>query len=324
MHKSCYYREAPSVTVFLFAYNQEKFVEAACRSILSQDYEEPIQIIFSDDCSEDGTFEIMTGIAESYEGIHTLHLNRNDKNLGLIAHINLSYSISTGDLIVGAAGDDISSPNRVTENIEAYRKSANQPMSLYSSVYEMTHSGKVGRVIKPPYTKNQALIKYASSQALIIGAAHAWHRNIFEVFGSIEEPDAYEDLVLAYRSALLNGLVYIDIPLVKYRIGVGVSQTGKHNKRELLNKEVFVDKKTRQSTVMIAVLNQRLKDTLSYRTDSKLISRIESEIVKENIRNDILTGKYGFFEGIMHAKTPYNIIALSIFHSRVMIRNISK
>ena len=167
MLKSTCYREAPKVTIFLFAYNQEDFIEAACRSVLSQDYEASMEIIFSDDCSQDDTFEIMTAIAESYEGIHTLILNRNSKNQGLINHVNLSYKLSTGDLIFAAAGDDISLPSRVTENVKAYRLSKKLPMSLYSAVYEMSESGDVGEIRKPPYTKF-LLLKYVLLALLLL------------------------------------------------------------------------------------------------------------------------------------------------------------
>ena len=76
--------ERPLVTFALFAYNQERFIREAVEGALSQDYS-PLQIILSDDCSIDRTYEIMREMAAAYEGSHEIVLNRNEENLGLAA-----------------------------------------------------------------------------------------------------------------------------------------------------------------------------------------------------------------------------------------------
>ena len=45
-----YKRPAPSVTMVLVCYNQEKYIKEAVLSVLSQDYSD-LKIIISDDCS---------------------------------------------------------------------------------------------------------------------------------------------------------------------------------------------------------------------------------------------------------------------------------
>lgn len=321
MSKSIYYREAPKVTVFLFAYNQEHFIEAACQSVLSQDYDTPMQIIFSDDCSQDDTFTIMTAIAESYEGIHTLILNRNSKNLGLINHVNLSYKLSTGDLIFAAAGDDISLPSRVTENVKAYRLSKKLPMSLYSAVYEMSELGEVGKVRKPPYTKVPSVEVCATSPAIVIGAAHAWHRNVFDIFGEITESGAYEDLVIAYRSALLDGLIYIDLPLIQYRLDVGISQTKKYEKDGLSLHKLFIKIGIQHSNVMLPVLRQRLKDSLAKGMKEKyLFHIIKNEISKEELRLKFLSEEEKFIQLILSTNSTYLKLFLIKLWTQILIR----
>lgn len=306
MSKSIYYREAPKVTIFLFAYNQEEFIEAACKSVLSQNYEESMQIIFSDDCSQDDTFVIMTAIAEDYEGIHTLVLNRNPKNLGLINHVNLSYKISTGDLIFAAAGDDISLPNRISENVKAYRLSKNLPMSLYSAVYEMSESGNIGQIRKPPYTKVPPIEVCATSPAIVIGAAHAWHRNVFEIFGDITELGAYEDLVIAYRSALLDGLIYIDLPLVAYRLDVGISQIKRYENDASGLHDLFIKIGIRHSNVMLPVLRQRMKDNLKIKSKKEMVYySLRETMSKEKLRLTFLTKDQKTTDLVLSADSIY-------------------
>ncbi len=46
------------VTFALFSYNQERFIREALRGALAQTYS-PLQIVISDDCSQDRTFKII-------------------------------------------------------------------------------------------------------------------------------------------------------------------------------------------------------------------------------------------------------------------------
>ncbi|RYZ44719.1 MAG: glycosyltransferase family 2 protein, partial [Sphingobacteriales bacterium] len=86
------------VTFALVAYKQEQFIAEAVRGALSQTYS-PLEIIISDDCSPDRTFEIIQQEAASYTGPHTIRLNRNERNIGLSAHINQVMTMITGQLV---------------------------------------------------------------------------------------------------------------------------------------------------------------------------------------------------------------------------------
>ena len=50
--------DRPLVTFALFAYNQEQYIREAIEGAFAQTYQ-PLEIILSDDCSTDRTFEIM-------------------------------------------------------------------------------------------------------------------------------------------------------------------------------------------------------------------------------------------------------------------------
>jgi glycosyltransferase involved in cell wall biosynthesis len=101
----------PLVTFALFAYNQEKFIREAVEGAFAQTYE-PLEIILSDDCSTDQTFEIMQEIAANYVGLRIIILNRNSRNLGVAAHFSEIVERASGEFVVIAAGDDISLPMR--------------------------------------------------------------------------------------------------------------------------------------------------------------------------------------------------------------------
>jgi glycosyltransferase involved in cell wall biosynthesis len=216
-------QESPRVTFLLFAYNQEATVREACLAALAQDYAN-LEVVFSDDASKDGTFAVMKEVAEGYRGPHTVRLNGNPRNLGLIGHLNEAMRNASGELVVGAAGDDVSLPERTGALVAAWLASGREANSIHSSVTRIDQEGREQGVWTPPILDQPGdLDERAVSFSMVIGASHAWTRKLFELFGPIAEPETYEDLVIVFRSLLLGPLVYVDRPLVKYRVGIGLS-----------------------------------------------------------------------------------------------------
>lgn len=113
-------KEKPLVTFALFAYNQEKYIREAIEGAFEQTYS-PLEIILSDDCSTDRTFEIMQEIAATYKGRHKVIARRTMRNVGTFAHVVEVADIASGGLIVLAAGDDISKQNRVLEMVKHWQ-----------------------------------------------------------------------------------------------------------------------------------------------------------------------------------------------------------
>lgn len=111
--------DRPLVTFALFAYNQEKFIREAVEGALAQTYE-PLEIILSDDCSSDRTFDIMEKMAAAYKGNHEVILRRTTTNLGVVAHVVETCKNAKGDIIVVAAGDDVSYAERVERIVHAF------------------------------------------------------------------------------------------------------------------------------------------------------------------------------------------------------------
>ena len=113
--------DQPLVTFALFAYNQEDYIQEAIDGALSQNYSR-LEIVFSDDCSTDGTFEIMKNAAHKYRGPHQISVRQNKRNLGVALHFDLVMREARGEVVVVAAGDDVSMPDRSLTSVQAYIK----------------------------------------------------------------------------------------------------------------------------------------------------------------------------------------------------------
>jgi GT2 family glycosyltransferase len=249
----------PLVSFVMLAYRQERFVRAAVEGAFQQTYS-PLEIILSDDCSPDRTFEVMQEMAASYRGPHQVRLNRNPQNLGLSGHINRCMEMARGELIVAAAADDISVPHRTEANVRAWLASGRKARSIYSDADTIDEEGRDFGVMiqrEPAPYQNDILRLCRKGKVGVSGCAHAWHRSIFDHFGPINTDILYEDGVLPLRSRLLGTVEYIPEPLVHYRMWGG-SITQPHQKMESV--ERFKEQRAASAKQMMAVYRQWRSD----------------------------------------------------------------
>jgi glycosyltransferase involved in cell wall biosynthesis len=91
------------VSVCLLAYNHASLIESTVRSILDQTLD-GYEVIVSDDCSRDGTWERIQALAGEDARIRPL---RTPKNLGMAANANFAVSHSTRPYIALLHHDDL-------------------------------------------------------------------------------------------------------------------------------------------------------------------------------------------------------------------------
>ena len=102
------------VSVIMSIYNNEKTIEKAILSILSQSYEN-IELNVIDDFSNDHSYAICKEIALEHKNINVY---QNEMNLGLTKSLNILISKSTGQYIARQDGDDYSHVDRIYQQIK--------------------------------------------------------------------------------------------------------------------------------------------------------------------------------------------------------------
>ena len=264
------------VTFALFAYNQQDCVREGVQAAIAQSYQN-LEVILSDDCSTDKTFEIMQEIASSYSGPHRLVLNRNDSNLGVAQHVNKVAGICSGELLIVAAGDDISRSDRVAAIVKAWGDSGYPEAALHSSARMFGVGVDPKAVLRKGTAADSAcdLETFVSGgmKALINGATAAYTKGLFEYFGPITS--AYEDVPLTFRAVLIGRLIYVDEPLIGYRVSQGQ-----------LSRFLTLNDRKRTGAWMRAMLSQIECHNTDYMTycerqgvhpDTKFISEIDRQ-----------------------------------------------
>ena len=223
--------DRPLVTFALFAYNQERYIREAVEGAFSQTYE-PLEIILSDDCSSDRTFEIMQEMAAAYEGPHQVRVRRNENNLRLAQHLNTISQISTGTIMSWAAGDDIATPHRTSKFLEIFNN--NSEIDFVHSALE--HISEEGHHLKFHFHESKIrqpniMDAIRGKSRITISQSCAFRCHAFESFGPLNASVTQEAMVMGFR-AVGKGVKYICEPLTKYRIGSGTSTyQGRHIER---------------------------------------------------------------------------------------------
>ncbi len=219
------------MSFIVLSYNQDKYIKEAIEGAISQLYR-PLEIILSDDSSTDGTYQSIVEASTKHSGDAKLIVNRTRKNVGLTTHLNEVIKIANGQLIVVAAGDDISVPERTSDLVERWSKSGYSSGSIFSGFEAIEENGKPIRISgTEEFRTDESWLKIQDQDYNVFGSypgcTHAFTPDTFRIFGDISKEIFQEDIVIQLRSALVGGVGFVNKPLVKYRMTASsVSRNG--------------------------------------------------------------------------------------------------
>lgn len=214
----------PLISFVVLAFNQERMVREAVESVLAQTYS-PLEIIISDDASQDRTYEVIQQTVAGYRGPHIVRLNRNAANLGMGRHLSRVVERCSGELVIIQASDDVSLPERAEVIYQAWEATGRRATSVFSSYTTIFGNGDVYGVgglrggledKRPHWCLAGSLLEFLSTaKPAVNGCTHAFSPLLFRLFGPLKSD--LEDLVLSFRTLAVGEMLYIHQPLVKYR-----------------------------------------------------------------------------------------------------------
>jgi glycosyltransferase involved in cell wall biosynthesis len=213
----------PLASILLIAYNQQATVGEAIAGALAQTYT-PLEIIVSDDCSGDATWQRVQEAVADYHGPHTVRLNRNERNLGIGAHLSRLAGMACGELLFVAAGDDVSLPQRCERVMHAWLEHDRKPDLIAARLVDIDAQGRLQGEIAPSSLQEwRTLSDWVARPPHVVGAAQAWTKRLFDRFGALPEGTVAEDLVMVFRAIGSGGALTLPEALVRYRRG-GISR----------------------------------------------------------------------------------------------------
>jgi glycosyltransferase involved in cell wall biosynthesis len=106
------------ISVIIPAFNAEKYIEEAVQSIIAQTYTD-WELLICDDCSIDGTFDIISKLSEDHNKIKVF---KNENNLKKPLTVQRLIGESSGDLLTFHDADDYSHPERFEKIIKKLKE----------------------------------------------------------------------------------------------------------------------------------------------------------------------------------------------------------
>ncbi|HEU4458437.1 MAG TPA: glycosyltransferase [Methylibium sp.] len=207
------------VSLLLLTYQQRELLDTAVQAAFAQDCP-PIEIVLSDDGSSDGSFERLEALARDYRGPHRVRLRPRGANLGIAGHYNELLRFASGELLITAAGDDISTPDRVRRLVEAWQAHGGRPDLIASHLVDMDAAGVLhGPIEVDDLARWRDVGDWMRRRPYIVGAGHAFTRRLMERFGPLDAGIAYEDQIMVFRAIAAGGAITVEAPLVHYRRG---------------------------------------------------------------------------------------------------------
>lgn len=184
------YVDGPMVSVLVPVYRAEAFLHVALTSLLEQSWRN-LEIIAVDDCSPDGSWEILQEYAA---GDARLKVFRNEKNRGAYSTRNRALELCTGDYITVHDSDDWSHPQMIEQQMTALMGND----SLRATCSAMARITPEATFILRPQRENLEFV-HRSYPSLLM------KREDLAVFGGWDSVSANADDELVQRVRLLWG-----------------------------------------------------------------------------------------------------------------------
>lgn len=94
----------PRISVWMITFNHRPYIRQAVESVLAQRTSFPFEIVIGDDCSTDGTRDLLREMAAAHPAMIRLLLH--ERNIGMIANQNAVFEACRGTHVAMLEGDD--------------------------------------------------------------------------------------------------------------------------------------------------------------------------------------------------------------------------
>lgn len=225
------------ISVVVLVYRNIEYLERTIKSIFMQEDVE-IELFISDDGSEhifvSDMDEIVKRMGER-ECIKKIVVRQNEKNIGIVAHANKVFGMSTGSVIVPLTCGDVFYHSHVVYSIQNYFM---ENHCLIATAKRACFSEATGADVEIlPSPKQAEMIQKGGRRLInslcrgnyISGASTYYAKELFEKYGAFDENMFLIDDYPKYLRLLFAGerIYWMDEITIRYQLG-GVS-TGKSN-----------------------------------------------------------------------------------------------
>ena len=198
-------------SIIVCAYNIEKYIKKAIKSVLNQTYDNYELILFNDG-SKDNTLKEM----QAFEDNDKIKILSSDVNIGLGAGRNVCMREAKGEYIIYLDGDDTLYEKKTLEKIDKVLLKNSPDICYFGVQYVEYETGKTKMYI--PNEENSCKKARILCDMHFAVSSKCWKREFLQK-NNIEfvEKMYYEDMVYSIKAAILaEKLDYAEFPIYNY------------------------------------------------------------------------------------------------------------
>ncbi|AIT07114.1 glycosyl transferase family 2 [Sphingomonas taxi] len=205
----------PVVSVVIPGYNGEAFIGATLESLAAQTLA-AWEAIVVDDCSSDGTRELVRGWPDP-----RVRLIENEVNGGPVRTRNRGVAAARGRFIAGLDQDDLCLPERLARQV-AYLD-AHPDVVLVGTQAEQLRDGKVSAMHYAPHTTPELIAWLSWIENPLVWSTVMVRAEVARTLDPFTRPEILyaEDFDLYHRVGAFGRIARIDVPLLRYRQHAG-------------------------------------------------------------------------------------------------------
>ncbi len=230
-----------TVTVAIVIYNNYNNLEDAIRVVAEQDYAD-IELIVSDDCSRGLSKEKMEHCVCQYRHrFKRVVINRNEKNLGTVRHINKIISLAHGEIFCTLAANDLFYSADVISRVASYFYSNPSKMIVTTKRIDeednrcRPDNGVIRMINKNPVAFTRKLMRVGS---IIGGAGTYFQTQVFREYQMFSERFVLLEDSPYFLQAAMDGILIGAVDSITYiHRGNGVSAVANRNSNMLFKRD---------------------------------------------------------------------------------------
>ena len=219
-------QDRPKVSILIITYNHERFIELAVRSALVQEAEFAFEIVVGEDCSTDGTRNVLHRLDAEFPG--RLRLLFRDRNLGAMENARQTYAACRGEYLAFLEGDDYwTDPSKLRKQVAVLDADPGCALCFHPTRYVDTAGVPTGYVHPPETSPRRPTVEDLFQGNLIQTCSAVLRRSVVPELPGWLLTLGLGDWPLFILAADAGTVVRLDGVMADYRVHPGGMWTAK-------------------------------------------------------------------------------------------------
>jgi glycosyltransferase involved in cell wall biosynthesis len=211
---------SPTVSVVLRTFNHEPFVAQAIESVLIQQADFPFELVIAEDCSTDGTREIVRDYADRAPQLIRAVLP--ERNVGHGEIFRLALEQAGGDFIAYLDGDDYwTSTTKLSRQVEFLERNRECASCFHDVSMVYDEAGLPSGSLSPRLGGTRLTLEQILMECLVPAPSMMFRREVAEELPAWVFESAWIDWLIHIRAAQRGPLGYVPQALAVYRVHRG-------------------------------------------------------------------------------------------------------